>query len=161
MGIRFGRKKEAPASVAKPPEEKPDLLKQLCDKYNAALYEDLNNSLLLKPEGRGTYEEAMEKARKYEEKNDPLNARASYLFAGALALYEKEKDVADVTDVITAFEKVAELSDKVPELSFRTFEEIRKDPGRAKKIAREFYEKQLQPIEKNEHTLSKIYSKSS
>ena len=128
---RFKRKKEEVTKVEEKPkvEEETNLLKKLCGD-DKALYEDLSYSLYLEPRSKGTYAEAIKKAKKADAKD----ALFAYTNAGALALYE-----GNVDGVKEAFEKYAELSD-------RKYERIRKVPEKAVEIARKYYKEELKPI---------------
>lgn len=130
---RFRKRKEVTVTP-KEVEREPSLLEKLCSD-DKALYEDLSLSMYLDPRGKGTYAEAMEKAEVLEREGKKSEAVMGYQNAGALALYE-----ADVNGVKRAFDKSAELSE-------RKFPRIRKVPGKAVKIVKKYYEKELKPEE--------------
>lgn len=132
MGILdlFRRK---PKTEEEKPTEEPSLLRELCGE-DKALYEDLSWSMYLDPTGKGTYEEAVEKAQKAEREGNRLDARIGYQHAGSLALYEK-----NAAGVKASFDKVAELSE-------RKFQRIREVPEKAIKIVNQYYEKELKKL---------------
>jgi hypothetical protein len=129
---RFRKKKEEIKTEVKPEER--SLLEQLCGK-DMALYEDLARSMYLDPRGKGTYEEAMASAEEVERGGNKLRARAKYICAGGLALYE-----ANVNGVKKAFSKVAELG------GWR-YERLREVPEKAIQIVQEYYKRELKPLE--------------
>jgi hypothetical protein len=120
----MNRNVKAPIQV----ERKPNQLEQLCGS-DAALYADLSCSMYLHPSGKGTYAEAIKKAKALE--SERKESAAEYRHAGALALYE-----GNVKGVITAFDKNAELSG-------RKYPRMREVPEKAVEVARGYYAKEL------------------
>ena len=126
MGILDRFKKKEPLKTV-PATKEPSIFKKICGDDNQ-LAEELSYVIFLRPEGRGTYEQAMERAKDIEEAGRLERAIAEYRDAGYLALYE-----GNVAGVKRAFNKVAELSD-------RKFERIRAIPETAVEKTKEYYD---------------------
>jgi hypothetical protein len=120
----MNRKVTAPIQA----EKKLNLLEQLCGN-DVALYEDLSCSMYLRPNGKGTYADAIEKAEVLE--NERKESAAAYRHAGALALYE-----GNAKGVRAAFDKHAELSG-------RKYLRMREVPEKAVEVVRGYYAKEL------------------
>lgn len=140
-GWKFWKKTEEVKEEEKPKVAEKNLLEKLCERYEIP-YPVISITLPLDPRGRNI-EELGKKGMEYEKANDPIRARSEYWTAGGAALYR-----GDLKLIQKYFGKCAELTS--PNSEYRESFEFyakRENAEKVVKLAKEYYDKTLKPIE--------------